>query len=91
MAQKELRNIAKRILEDRGALPEEDGNELREYKAMHEENFLSSWLLEDVEGVKAESERRKEDKQEESKNEKCEVEREGERIEIKRRCLNRVS
>ena len=36
------------------ALPKEDGNQLREYKAMHEENFLSSWLPEDVEGGKAE-------------------------------------
>ena len=26
-----------RMLEHRGTLPEEDGNQLREYKAMHEE------------------------------------------------------
>ena len=37
------------MLEDRGVLPKEDGNQLREYKAMREENFLSSWLRDDVE------------------------------------------
>ena len=40
MAQKGLWNIAKkRMLEGRGALPREDGDLLREYQAMHEENF----------------------------------------------------
>ena len=40
-----LWNIAKKkMLEDRGALLEEDGNQLRECRAMHEEHFLSSWL-----------------------------------------------
>ena len=29
----------KRMLEDRGALPTEEGNVIREYKAIHEENF----------------------------------------------------
>ena len=32
------------MLQDRGALPEEEGDVVREYKAMHEDNFLSSWL-----------------------------------------------
>ena len=27
-----------------GVLPEEEGDVIREYKAMHEENVLSSWL-----------------------------------------------
>ena len=40
----------KGMLEDRGAFPREDGDLLQEYHAMHEENFLSSWLREDVEG-----------------------------------------
>ena len=31
----------------RGAFPKEDGDAISEYKAMHEENFLSSWLRED--------------------------------------------
>ena len=37
------------MLEDRGAVPKEDGDLLREYQAMREENFLSSWLREDAE------------------------------------------
>ena len=65
-----------RMLEDRGGLPEEDGNRLREYKAMNEENFPSSWLREDVDGVNAEIQRLSEEaKQEESKSGKREVER----------------
>ena len=34
----------KKMLQDRGALPEEEGDVVREYRAMHEENFLSNWL-----------------------------------------------
>ena len=50
MAQKGLWNVAKeKLSEDRGALPTENGNQLRENNAMHEESFLSSWLREDVE------------------------------------------
>ena len=37
-----------KMLEDRGALSEENGNQRREYEVMHEENFLSSWLREEV-------------------------------------------
>ena len=32
--------------------PKEDGNQVREYWALHEENFLRSWLREDVDGRK---------------------------------------
>ena len=40
MAQKALWNITKkRSLEDRGALPKEEGDFIRDYKAMHEEHF----------------------------------------------------
>ena len=50
MAQKRSWNIANtRMLGDGGALPKEDRDLLREHQAMHEENFLSSWLREDVE------------------------------------------
>ena len=53
MARRGSWHIAKkRMLEDRGALPREDGDLLREYQAMHEENFCGSWLREDVEGEK---------------------------------------
>ena len=58
------------------SLPKEDGNKLREYLAMHEENFLSGWLREDVEGRKAKMERLNEEaKQEERNSGKREVER----------------
>ena len=80
------------MLEDRGVLPEEGGNQLQEYRAMREETFLSSWLREDVEGEKAEMERLKEEAQgEESKRGKRELEGERRRVESKRRCLDRVS
>ena len=36
-----------KILRERGALPREEGDAFREYKATHEENFSSSWLRED--------------------------------------------
>ena len=48
MAQKGLwKLVREKILRERGALPKEDGHAVREYKAMHEEHFLSSWLSED--------------------------------------------
>ena len=48
IAQKGLWNFAReKILRERGALPKEEGDAITEYKAMHEENFLSSWLRED--------------------------------------------
>ena len=93
MVQKGLENIAKkRMLEDRGALPREDGDLLREYHALHEGYFLSSWLREDVEGKEEERERlNKEAKEEESKSGKTEVEGEREGAEIKRICIDRLS
>ena len=49
MARKGLWNLAKEnTLKERRDLPKEEGDSVREYKAMHEENFLSSWLREDV-------------------------------------------
>ena len=45
MAQQGLRDLTRnKVLQDRGALPKEEGNVIGEHKAMHEENFLSSWL-----------------------------------------------
>ena len=35
-------------LQERGAVPKEEGDVIRECNAMHEENFLSSWLREDL-------------------------------------------
>ena len=31
------------VLRERGALPKEEGDDIRGCKAMHEENFLSTW------------------------------------------------
>ena len=48
MAQKGPWNLAtEKILRERGALPKEKGDAVREYNAMHEENFSSSCLRED--------------------------------------------
>ena len=80
------------MLEDGGALPEEDGDQMMEYKALHEENFLSSRLREDVAGGKAEmKEWRKKDEEDESKGWERAVERETEKIVLKRRCASPVS
>ena len=44
MAQKGPWNVAReKWLQDRGALPKEERDIVRECKAMDEENFLSSW------------------------------------------------
>ena len=51
---------------DRGALSEEEGNSVREYKAMHKENILSRWLREDKLGNA---------KEVEEKNQKEEIKR----------------
>ena len=40
----------KRILEDRGALLTEEGDLVKEHKAMHEDTCLSRWLRDDTEG-----------------------------------------
>ena len=43
MAQKGLWNLAReQRLQERGAMPKEEGDVIREYNAMHEKNFLSS-------------------------------------------------
>ena len=45
MAQKGLWNLVReKVLRERGALPKEEGDATRKYKALHEEIFLSSWL-----------------------------------------------
>ena len=51
MAQKGLWNLAKdKIMKERGELPNEEGDAVREDKAMHEENFWSNWPREDERG-----------------------------------------
>ena len=54
MAQKGLWNLAReKRLQDRGAVPREEGVVVREYNAIHEKNFPSSWLREDLVGKEA--------------------------------------
>ena len=69
-AQKVLWNVAKkRMLEDRCASPQEKHDLSREYKAMHEENFLGSWTREGTEGKAEEvEEMRKRTKEEETQS-----------------------
>ena len=47
------------MLQDRVAWPKEEGDIAREYKAIHEESFLSSWLREDVEGTEERRDRKR--------------------------------
>ena len=77
------------MLQDRGALPTEEGDVVREYKAMHEEQFLSSWSREDGKDKK---ERNmvvdRETKEDVSKTRKREEKEENETVIVKRRCVN---
>ena len=66
----------------------EEGDIAREYKAMHEEKFLSSWLRKDVEGI----EERREDREhkvreDESRSGRRKVEREEKTVGVKRKNL----
>ena len=80
-------NFAKeKILRERGELPKEEGDAVREYKAMHEENFLSSRLWEDVRGKKERTAKVSEKNEEE----RCEKrKREVEKEENKTERVNR--
>ena len=51
MAQKGLWNLAKeKIMKERCELPHKEGDVVKEFQAMHEEDFWSSWLREDERG-----------------------------------------
>ena len=94
-AQKGLWNIAKkRCWKTEEPCPEKTETcSVNTKPCMHEENFLSSWLREDVECEVEERERMdKEATVEESKSGKREVEGERERVETssKRICMNRL-
>ena len=88
MAQKGLWNHARdKMLQDRDALPKQTGDVIREYKAMHEENFLSSWLREDVEGKEERKKMEKEAREVECRGGKRKEEKEEEATVVeKRRC-----
>ena len=81
------------MLQDSGELHKEEGAAIREYKAMHEENFLGCWLREDGK----EKEERiidigKETKEEMGKKRRREEETEENETEsVKKRCVGSVS
>ena len=93
MTQKGIWNVArKKMFADRGALPKEDGYQLREYEAMHEEKLCNCWLRDDVKEGKVEVQGwRKEAREDDNKNGKREVEREDEKTVIKKRCVKLFS
>ena len=50
MAKEGLWNLAKeKIMKEREELPSEEGDVVKEFKAMHEEDFWSSWPREERE------------------------------------------
>ena len=66
---KGLWNLAKeKIMKERGELPNEEGDAVREHKAMHEENFWSNSIREDERGK--EERKAKTEKNEEEQGEK---------------------
>ena len=78
------------MLEERGALLEEEGDLVREYKAMHDGHFLCSCLREDVEGMEKPG---RDAQEQEGKSGKREVAGERDRVEVnsKRVCFGRSS
>ena len=82
VAQKGLWNMAKeKTMKERGELPNVEDDAVREYIAMHEENFWSNWLREDE---KREEPRRKKEKGEKRKRE--EEKEDNETGTVERRC-----
>ena len=67
-AQKGLRNVAREkedVAGQRCIASKEEGDVVREYKAMHEENFPSNWVREDLEGTEERRTESKKDREEE--------------------------
>ena len=78
MAQKGQWNLAKeKIMKERGELPNEEGDVVREFKAMHEEDVWSNWLREDEKS----KEERKAEAEEKGEKGGTEEKRRGERRE----------
>ena len=74
-------------MKERGELPNEEGDVVRENKAMHQEDFWSSWLRD---GEKSKEERTAEaevkGEEEEGKRQREEEKEENETGTVKRRC-----
>ena len=93
MAQKGMRNLAKeKIMKERGELPNEVGDAVREYKAIHEENFWSSWLRKEERGKEEKTARAEKKEEERGEKRKREEEKaENETGTVTRRCEGCVS
>ena len=85
MAQQGLWSREEPSFANRGALPREEGDATREHKAMHEENFLCSWLREDV---KSKTKEDKEVRKDVGKKGKRGRERKEDETVVKRKCVN---
>ena len=84
--------LERKMLQDGCALPKEERDIVREYKAMHEENFLSSWLREEVVGSERGKDREQKVREEESRGCERKVEREEEKtVVVKRKVVDRFS
>ena len=84
---KDLWNLARnKALQDRGALPRRDA--ITEYKAVHEENFLGSWLREDG---KSKTKEDKEIREDVGRRGKRVREKEEDETVVKRKRVNPVS
>ena len=80
------------MLQDRGALLKEDGDIVREYKAMHENNFPSSWLWKVRRKEEGRRKADKETREEVSRSGKKEEKKgKDQTVVVKRRCVNLVS
>ena len=69
-------------------LPKEEGNVIRECKALHDQNFLSSWSREDGKQRKKNNGNRQGDQRRDGQKEEERRERDGS---VKRRCVGSVS
>ena len=81
------------MLQDRGAVPKEEGDVIRECQAMHEENFLSSRLREDGKNKEEWVMEVDKDTREETGKKRIreEEKEENEMVIAQRRCVNSVS
>ena len=92
-AQRGLWNLAKeKIRKETGELPNEEGDAVSVYKAMHEENFWSNRLREDERGKEEGTAKAEKSEEEKGENRKREEEKEeNETWTVKRRCEGFVS
>ena len=92
MAKKRVwESCEKNEVQEKSAMPKEEGDAVREYNAMHEESFLSSWLRKDLIGKerkvneRAGEEEENKRRREEGKKRDAEKEVKGT---VKRRCVS---